>query len=54
MIEPSLKFNSAFRTQVEKFLGKYLSIRKMKTINKFMMKKNTSIMALITIYENNG
>ena len=54
MIKPSLKFNKIFRTQVEKFLGYYFSIRTMKTIKNCLMKNNTSVMALIMIYENNG
>ena len=54
MINPSLNFNNAFRTQVENFLGDYFSIRTMKTIKDCLMKKNTSVMALIIIYENNG
>ena len=54
MINPLLKFNIIFRTQVEKCLGCSFSIRKMKTIKKFLTKKNTSVMALIMIYENNG
>ena len=53
MINPSLKFNNALITQVEKCLC-YFSIRPMKYIKKFLMKKNTSIMVLIMIYENNG
>ena len=32
MINPSLNFNNAFRTQVENFLGDYFSIRTMKNI----------------------
>ena len=35
VINPSLKFNNAFRTQVETFSGDYFSIRTMKTIKKF-------------------
>ena len=54
MIYPSLKFNHIFITQVEKCLGCYFSIGKMKTIKHFLMKNNTSVMALIMIYENNG
>ena len=49
MINPSLKFNKIFKTQVEKCLGYYFSISKMKT----MMMNNISVMALITIYDNN-
>ena len=54
MIDPSFKFNNAFITQGEKCLGYYFSIRVMKTIKMFPMHKNTSVMALIIIYENNG
>ena len=54
MINLSLKFNNALRTQVEKFLGVYFSIRTMKTSKNCLMKKNTYFMALILIYENNG
>ena len=36
MIKPSLKFNKIFRTQVEKFLGYYFSIRTMKSLKKFL------------------
>ena len=54
MINHSPKFNNAFLTQVEIFLGDYLYISTMKTIKNCIMKKNTSIIALIIIYENNG
>ena len=54
MINPSLKFNNAFRTKVEKLLGDYFSIRTMKNINNCLTKKNTSVMTPIMIYENNG
>ena len=54
MINPSPKFNNEFITQIEKFLGVSYSIRKMKTIKNCLMKKNTSVMALLIIYENNG
>ena len=53
-INPSIKFNKIFKTQVEKCLGYSFSIRTMKTINDCLMKKNTPVMALIMIYENNG
>ena len=52
MINPSLKFNNAFMIKVEKCLGDYFSIGAIKTIKNCLMKKNTSIMALILIYEN--
>ena len=50
----SLKFNNAFRAQVEKCLVGYFSFRTMKSIKNCLMKKNKSVMALIIIYENNG
>ena len=46
MINPSLRFNNEFRTQVEKCLGVSFYIRTMKTITNFLMKKNTCVMAL--------
>ena len=46
MINPSIKFNNAFRTQVENFMGVSFSISRMKIIKNYLMKKNTSIMAL--------
>ena len=54
MINLSLKFNKIFKTQVEHFLGYYFYFRTMKTIKKLPMKKYTSVMELIIIYENNG
>ena len=54
MINPSLYFNKIFKTQVEKFLGTSFSIRTTKVIIIFLTKNNTSVMALIMIYENNG
>ena len=50
MINPSLKFNNIFRTQVEKCLSVSFSASKMKTIKYFLMTKNTCFMALIIIY----
>ena len=38
MINPSLKFNNEFRTQVEKYLSVYFSAGKMKTIKNCLMK----------------
>ena len=46
MINPSLKFNGVFRTQVENFLSASFSARKMKTIKYCLMKNNTCVMAL--------
>ena len=54
MVNPSLNFNDAFITQVEKCLGVSFSIRTIKTIKNCLIKKNTCVMALIIIYENNG
>ena len=54
MINPSLKSNNESRIQVENFLGDYFSIRAMKNIKNCLMKKNTSVMTLIMIYENIG
>ena len=52
MINPSLNINNVFRTKVQKCLGFSFSIETMKTIRYFMLKKSTSVMALIMIYEN--
>ena len=54
MINPSLHINKIFKTQVEKLLGCSFSTETMKTIKSCLMKKNTSVMALITIYETVG
>ena len=54
MNNPSLHFNKIFKTQVEKCFGCYFSIRTMKNIKTILMKNNTSVMALIIVYENNG
>ena len=51
MINPSLHINRIFREQVEKFLDCSFSIKTMKTIRDCLMNKNTSVMALIMIYE---
>ena len=54
MINPSLNINNSFRTQIEKLLSVSFSARTMKSIKNSLMKKNTFVMALIIIYENNG
>ena len=54
MINTSLHIKNVLRTQVQKFLGCYFSTKTMKTIRDFMLKNNTSVMALITIYETVG
>ena len=51
MINPSFHINKKFKTQVEKCLGCSFSIKKIKNIQKFLTKNNTSVMALILIYE---
>ena len=51
MINPSLHIKKMLKTQVEKCVGYSFSIKTMQTIKKIMMKKNTSIMAIILIYE---
>ena len=54
MINPSLQFKKIFKTQVEKCLGLYFSIRTIKSIKNCLMNKNKFVMALIMIYEHNG
>ena len=54
MIKPSIKFNNVFIIQVKKILSLSFSARKMENIKDFLMKKNTCVMVLIMIYENNG
>ena len=54
MINPALHFNRVFISQVQKCLGCSFSIKTMKTIRYFLLNKNTSVMALIIIYENSG
>ena len=54
MINPYLHINRIFREQVQKYLGCYFSTKTMKNIRYCLMKKNTSVMALIMIYENSG
>ena len=54
MINPSIQFNKIFKTQVEECLGCSFYIKTMKIIKKILMKNNTSVMALIKIYEENG
>ena len=54
MINPPLKFNNVFTTQVETFLSILFSDRTMKNIKYFLMKKDKCFMTLIIIYENNG
>ena len=54
MINTSLHINNLSRTQVQKCLGCSFSIKTMKTIRDCLLKNNTSVMALITIYETVG
>ena len=54
MINPYLNINRIFREQVQKFLGCSFSTKTMKAIRDCLLKKNTSVMALITINENSG
>ena len=53
MINTSLKFNKLFRVQVEKCLSSTYHERKMETIKYCLKKKNTFVMALILVYDNN-
>ena len=52
MINPSLHINRVFIEQVQKCLGCTFSIETKKTIRDCLLKKNTSIMTIIMIYEN--
>ena len=54
MINPSLNINKMFKTQVEKCLGCYFSIKAMNSIKTFLTKNNISVVALIMIYETVG
>ena len=54
MINFSLKFNNTIRIKVETFVCVYFSAGAMKTIKNCLMKKNTCVMSIIMIYENNG
>ena len=54
IINPSLSINRVFREQVQKCLGFYFFINTMKTIRYCLLKNNTSVMAIILIYENSG
>ena len=54
MIDHSMNCNKVFRVQVEKCLSVSFASSKMETIRDFLKNKNTCVMALINIYENNG
>ena len=51
IINPSLHINKMFKIQVENCVGCSFSIKTMQSIKNCLMKKNTSIMAIIFIYE---
>ena len=53
MINPSLNCDKLFIEQVEKYWSVSFHSSKMETIRDFLKKKNTCVMALIMIYENN-
>ena len=53
MINPSLNCNKVFRVQVEKCLSILIAARKMETIKDCLRNKNTCVMVLIMIHENN-
>ena len=54
VIKPSLNCNKVFRVQVEKWLSLSFASRKMENIRYFLKNKNTCVMELIMIYDNNG
>ena len=54
MINPSLHINNVFITQVQKCLGCSFYIETMKNIRDCLLNNNTSVMALIMIYETVG
>ena len=54
MINPSLNCNKVFRVKVEKFWSSTFHSRTIETIRDYLKNNNTCVMALITIYENNG
>ena len=54
MINTSLNSIIVFREQVEKCLSVSFNKNTMETIRDFLKKKNTCVMVLIMIYENNG
>ena len=53
MINPSLNCNNVFIVQVEKLWSVSFDSITMEAIIDFLKKKNTCVMALIMIYENN-
>ena len=54
MINLSLNYNKVFIIKVEKCLSVSFASSKMETIRDFLKKKNTCVMELLIIYENNG
>ena len=54
MINPSLNCNKVLRIQAKKCLSISFAARTMENIKYFLRKKNTLVMSLIMIYENNG
>ena len=54
MINPSLNCTKLFRLQVEKCLIVSFNSRAMETVRYYIKNKNTCVMALIMIDENNG
>ena len=53
IINPSLNCNKVFRVKFEKVLSVSFRPRKMETIIDCLKKKNTCVMALTIIYDNN-
>ena len=51
IINPTIHINRVFIEQVKNILGFYFHINTIKTIKNCLMKKNTSVMALMMIYE---
>ena len=54
IINPSINCNKLLRVQVEKCLNISFTSRKMEIIRYCLKNENTCVMALITIYDNNG
>ena len=54
MINPSLNCNKEFREQVRKWLSVSFHENTMETIKDCLRNNNTCVMAIITIYDNNG
>ena len=54
MVNPSLNCNKVFKIQVEKCLSISFFDKTMATIKDFLRKKNTCVMEILMIYNNNG